>query len=151
MLRINERIFIALLPSLKCFSSTERIFLFWRPKSKSVLAKKKQAHFHVELKKVTFEVVIGFQCSQIDFLWRFFCSSHAEFCKQFFTSLSICWHNIEVLIGRWWSRMEAMRDSVKNSRLRIVIELVLFGKKCEIAIFFHGSSFESLTGSFFLR
>lgn len=90
MLRINKRIFIVLLPSLKffflwkdtyicaCLSSVDQKVskIVLRTKKNSILmccaiAKKKQAHFHVELKKVTFEVIIGFQCSQIDLLWRF--------------------------------------------------------------------------------
>ena len=39
--------------------------------------------------------------------------------------LSFCWHNIEVLIGQWWLRMEVMRDSVKNSRLIFLYALLL--------------------------
>lgn len=62
--------------------------------------------------------------------------------------LSFCWHNIEVLIGYWWLRMEVMRDSVKNSRLIFCMpcychRVDFYGKKCEIAIFLYGSSFEA--------
>ena len=62
--------------------------------------------------------------------------------------LSFCWHNIEVLIGQWWLRMEVMRDSVKNSRLIFCMpcychRVDFYGKKCEIAIFLYGSSFEA--------
>ncbi len=101
---------------------------------------------HVECKKVILHVIIGFSVLAnwffpdiFPFPSSFSLSSLSQITWSSVNSfLSFCWHNIEVLIGQWWSRKKVMRDSVKNSRLIFDYNYrhssVFYGEKCEITI-----------------